>query len=40
MTGRGREAAVLDDADEGGDAIQAIHATLDCHVMETSLSRG
>ena len=40
VTGRGREAGVLDDADEGGDAVQTIHATLDCHAIETSLSRG
>ena len=40
VTGRSRETAVLDDADEGGDVGQTIHATLDCHVIETSLSRG
>ena len=31
-TGRGGEAAVLDDPDEGGEAGQTIHAAPDCHV--------
>ena len=40
VASRRGEAAVLYDPDEGGDAGQTIHATLDCHVIETSLSRG
>jgi hypothetical protein len=40
VTRRGGEAAVLDDADEGGDAGQAVHAASDCHLRETSLSCG